>query len=85
MSLPSRERGLKWHNCPVFPARHHVAPFAGAWIEIYKRGESLYLESSLPSRERGLKYYEVKDFPKSEASLPSRERGLKYMIESLRL
>ena len=80
MSLPSRERGLKWHNCPVFPARHHVAPFAGAWIEIYKRGESLYLESSLPSRERGLKYYEVKDFPKSEASLPSRERGLKCQM-----
>ncbi len=34
----------------------NVAPFAGAWIEIYKksvvRGGAL---SSLPSRERGLK------------------------------
>ena len=35
-SLPSRERGLKWHN--VVPRLLHirVAPFAGAWIEIVR-------------------------------------------------
>ena len=34
MSLPSRERGLKYFyysTCDIPPA---VAPFAGAWIEI---------------------------------------------------
>ena len=34
MSLPLRERGLKWYGVIslVFPLL--VAPFAGAWIEI---------------------------------------------------
>ena len=33
-SLPSRERGLKLHMFDDLHAGRHVAPFAGAWIEI---------------------------------------------------
>ena len=33
-SLPSRERGLKCHNILSALLPPHVAPFAGAWIEI---------------------------------------------------
>ena len=39
MSLPSRERGLKskiWKKAVWFK---HVAPLAGAWIEIADRAE----------------------------------------------
>ena len=34
LSLPSRERGLKYHIIQNVCARGDVAPFAGAWIEI---------------------------------------------------
>ena len=33
-----------------------VAPFAGAWIEIWRRRRESCSAESLPSRERGLKY-----------------------------
>ena len=33
-SLPSRERGLKYKIWICNPLDAHVAPFAGAWIEI---------------------------------------------------
>ena len=33
-----------------------VAPFAGAWIEIYSQCMKEDMEESLPSRERGLKF-----------------------------
>ena len=58
MSLPLRERGLKlpiqWGNWVTA----HVAPLAGAWIEmrIYCLKIAVFL--SLPLRERGLKYEE---------------------------
>ena len=55
LSLPSRERGLKfkWRK----KQRHclAVAPFAGAWIEILLLEKCNHLAESLPSRERGLK------------------------------
>ena len=35
MSLPSRERGLKFSTVRAFFRTTLVAPFAGAWIEIY--------------------------------------------------
>ena len=55
-SLPSRERGLKSLLIKTAHGRKEVAPFAGAWIEIYLMGwdENNGL-TSLPSRERGLK------------------------------
>ena len=34
MSLPSRERGLKFNNLPNCVLCEVVAPLAGAWIEI---------------------------------------------------
>ena len=34
LSLPSRERGLKFNCISVSIKSHFVAPFAGAWIEI---------------------------------------------------
>ena len=33
-SLPSRERGLKLYTCYYNTWSEHVAPLAGAWIEI---------------------------------------------------
>ena len=54
-SLPSRERGLKYHRLLDLLALQNVAPLAGAWIEIavyWLYPSSLW---SLPSRERGLK------------------------------
>ena len=34
LSLPSRERGLKFAYLGVSEFSEYVAPFAGAWIEI---------------------------------------------------
>ena len=34
MSLPSRERGLKYHHLIMSKMDRDVAPLAGAWIEI---------------------------------------------------
>ena len=34
MSLPSRERGLKYHAREHVPPLRVVAPFTGAWIEM---------------------------------------------------
>ena len=34
MSLPSRERGLKFVFSGIIPTIETVAPLAGAWIEI---------------------------------------------------
>ena len=35
LSLPSRERGLKSNLLQVNGKKDEVAPFAGAWIEIF--------------------------------------------------
>ena len=35
MSLPSRERGLKYTRMGPGEVLGHVAPFAGAWIEMH--------------------------------------------------
>ena len=34
LSLPSRERGLKYNRCTAISSAGLVAPFAGAWIEM---------------------------------------------------
>ena len=54
-SLPTRERGLKYTLVPVERCRDHVAPYAGAWIEIWRFLRALSIILSLPTRERGLK------------------------------
>ena len=55
LSLPSRERGLKFRSRRRFRRRRSVAPFAGAWIEISLDFFGCAGAGSLPSRERGLK------------------------------
>ena len=56
---------------------HVVAPFTGAWIEMFRIRFGRPADRSLPSRERGLKFsVNVLDAPRI-VSLPSRERGLK--------
>ena len=55
MSHPSRVRGLKL-TCRLSPPSTPVAPFTGAWIEIYEKdGTKHYYSESHPSRVRGLK------------------------------
>ena len=57
LSLPSRERGLKFSARKTKTNCCHVAPFAGAWIEISQADYPNIPNTSLPSRERGLKFY----------------------------
>ncbi len=40
MSHPSRVRGLKWYELAELPPYDLVAPFTGAWIEIYSRAQN---------------------------------------------
>ena len=57
LSLPSRERGLKYLIGLDKANKVIVAPFAGAWIEIIRGySECRTITWSLPSRERGLKF-----------------------------
>ena len=55
MSLPSRERGLKFFLDLPNLIYSIVAPLAGAWIEICHYTAYTKIQPSLPSRERGLK------------------------------
>ena len=55
MSLPSRERGLKYLKKQLPENLLTVAPLAGAWIEIFERPGATVSDQSLPSRERELK------------------------------
>ena len=77
MSLPSRERGLKYRGLESQKPSSRVAPLAGAWIEIARSGHERAGRESLPSRERGLKYRLSGMRVRYAVSLPSRERGLK--------
>ena len=78
LSLPSRERGLKFVYSCIFIKFHHVAPLAGAWIEITAKKQLKQKMTSLPSRERGLKCRFTGLCEFVDRSLPSRERGLKF-------
>jgi len=40
-SLPSRERGLKYMYLNPWLSDSSVAPFAGAWIEIYETSKRM--------------------------------------------
>ena len=77
LSLPSRERGLKYICQLLICYCTEVAPFAGAWIEMYLCADIFPQPRSLPSRERGLKCFRMEEDPCTNWSLPSRERGLK--------
>ena len=80
MSLPTRERGLKSSKNQTKVLSGNVAPYTGAWIEIFSEVFTYKFGRSLPTRERGLKYvYEVKK-DRETPSLPTRERGLKSIL-----
>ena len=55
-SHPSRVRGLKYGVDIEFDVHKHVAPFAGAWIEIGYSQPEQAITRSHPSRVRGLKF-----------------------------
>ena len=55
MSLPTRERGLKFDKLVTHNQNKTVAPYAGAWIEMLRGILGLPSHRSLPTRERGLK------------------------------
>ena len=83
LSLPSRERGLKYGLSGSLWYSKSVAPLAGARIEIYRIRCYWEFYWSLPSRERGLKYADNAACPALQSSLPSRERGLKFHCSGL--
>ena len=78
LSLPSRERGLKfsyfvWSYTTIF-----VAPFAGAWIEIVCITSTDYPGEVAPFAGAWIEIYPPASRKcKLITSLPSRERGLK--------
>ena len=77
-SLPSRERGLKFHYLNHIIRTVNVAPLAGAWIEIFLSQEApdqCCLVAPLAGAWIEI-YLKSSDTEKS-VSLPSRERGLK--------
>ena len=55
-SLPLRERGLKYFQIYHTRIHLHVAPLAGAWIEMLANSIMASNIASLPLRERGLKF-----------------------------
>ena len=77
LSLPSRERGLKYHadvNRKSFP---YVAPFAGAWIEICNHQDQESFRPVAPFAGAWIEMSAVGIQTDEPLSLPSRERGLK--------
>ncbi|WP_404351941.1 hypothetical protein [Caproicibacterium sp. XB2] len=77
-SLPTRERGLKYSLRLAIPLPPSVAPYTGAWIEIFVAKSIAEGFQSLPTRERGLKSPIRHRETSKSWSLPTRERGLKY-------
>ena len=81
MSLPSRERGLKCFLLCICCRRMLVAPFAGAWIEIYKAVFRDVCDAVAPFAGAWIEMLTfVAAFVPSAVSLPSRERGLKSRL-----
>ena len=84
MSLPSRERGLKFAVEKWYGQRMKVAPFSGAWIEI-RWFKNLY-QMLIVAPFSGA-WIEISTasyvFANTSGSLPSRERGLKYLRQLL--
>ena len=79
MSLPSRERGLKYQMTRrADRTRILVAPFTGAWIEILAMLMPALVGCVAPFTGAWIEipyYLSTREWAES---LPSRERGLKY-------
>ena len=78
MSLPSRERGLKLVDMFHFYLQQHVAPFAGAWIEMLNAEDMADTIAVAPFAGAWIEMAYTQARPPRTWSLPSRERGLKY-------
>ena len=77
-SHPSRVRGLKYIYWLRIVPTTVVAPFTGAWIEIFCiRQQRMANVWSHPSRVRGLKSKILTNSGTTSLSHPSRVRGLK--------
>ena len=83
-SLPSRERGLKFHAIGLAVDRHKSLPSRERGLKSNVVKAAIAEATSLPSRERGLKYDNNYAGSSGEESLPSRERGLKLRHNTLR-
>ena len=77
MSLPSRERGLKFASINGLLVRINVAPFAGAWIEIKNCIQILIKSLVAPFAGAWIEMVKNEWQGLNGQSLPSRERGLK--------
>ena len=58
----------------------HVAPYAGAWIEIPQALKANMKIVSHPTRVRGLKSLKGDDLNAGLTSHPTRVRGLKFLL-----
>ena len=78
LSLPSRERGLKWFIYAAKITGEVVAPFAGAWIEIVLYSVGYCCSDVAPFAGAWIEIFEYVQAIADHLSLPSRERGLKF-------
>ena len=80
LSLPSRERGLKYKYSHGTYENCNVAPLAGAWIEIHAvwQGRVFCIVAPLAGAWIEIIHNASKNYAQ-HLSLPSRERGLKYL------
>ena len=79
LSLPSRERGLKYSGTCYTDGGNTVAPLAGAWIEIDLIEEKTPLLTVAPLAGAWIEINTAAQLRHLHLpSLPSRERGLKY-------
>jgi len=78
MSLPVRERGLKYHTKVLKWLICSVAPRAGAWIEIIHNLTIAHYISVAPRAGAWIEITQTFKIAVGMQSLPVRERGLKY-------
>ena len=82
MSLPSRERGLKFQFAQLTQSVDPVAPFTGAWIEIPAWISWASGARVAPFTGAWIEMLNIVIDGRIGSSLPSRERGLKLPQDS---
>ena len=79
MSLPTRERGLKYVLLSLDTIIISVAPYAGAWIEIPQGIKGNQLRPVAPYAGAWIEIANTCSSVYPIRSLPTRERGLKWL------
>ena len=79
MSLPTRGRGLKYQSAVLSRAVLCVAPYAGAWIEIYRYCIENICCRVAPYAGAWIEIELTERVRENTRSLPTRGRGLKYI------